>query len=259
MPRIVVLGTGTNVGKTYVTAQLARALSARQPKAVVTAIKPVESGTGATAQWDEKADPIIWLSSGQKPSGCPTTTDAGILASASTSPYFAAVHAFQFAEPISPHLAARRAGSEIDPALVVRWVQACTRSREAHRTTQTDGQHWVLIETAGATHSPLGPSLNNAALAALLEPAIWLLVAPDRLGVLHDVTTTLSALRVAGRVPDLLVLSQPHPHDSSTGTNRSELELLRLADVAGVVPVDGSVPTAVTERLIRLARDKPHN
>lgn len=247
MPRIVVLGTGTNVGKTYVTAQLARALRARQPEALVTAIKPVESGTGVTAQWDGIADPIVQ----PKPnsSGQPAT-DAETLAAASSSPSFAAVHAFQFAEPISPHLAARRADSEIDPALVVRWVEACAQSRETHRTT--DGQHWVLIETAGATHSPLGPSLNNAALAALLEPAIWLLVAPDRLGVLHDVTTTLSALRVAGRVPDLLVLSQPHPHDSSTGTNRSELELLRLAEVAGVVPVDGSFPAEVTERLINL-------
>lgn len=249
MPRIIVLGTGTDVGKTYITAQLARALGKMDPTSVVTAAKPVESGTGRTAQWNETTDPILPPGNQSGPPAC----DAEALAQASSAPPFLASHAYAFADPISPHLAAREAGVSIDPARIVHWVDACAQSRELHSDSATH-RHWLLIETAGATHSPLGPSLLNADLATLLSPAIWLLVAPDRLGVLHDVTTTLIALRLAYRQPDLILLSQPLSHDRSTGTNASELRQLGIAEVAGVVPTNGAVPASVVHRILDLAR-----
>lgn len=247
MPRIIILGTGTDVGKTYVTAQLALALRARNSSAVVTAVKPVESGTGRTAHWDDSVNPIKLLPNAIM-SG-PPACDAEALARASSPPAFIASHAYQFADPISPHLAARNSGCAIDPARIVRWTEACAHGRESQQPPST-ARPWLLIETAGATHSPLGPSLINADLALLLGPAIWVLVAPDRLGVLHDVTTTLSALNAAYRLPDLIVLSQPQAHDRSTGTNGPELSQLGIAEVSGIVPTNGAIPAPIVERIL---------
>src|SRR5690606_8031565 len=66
-------------------------------------------------------------------------------------------------------------------------------------------------------------------------PWFRVLVAPDSLGVLHDVTATLLGLQQAGARPDLLVLSRAREPDLSTGTNRRELEELifpRLGEAA---------------------------
>jgi dethiobiotin synthetase len=71
--------------------------------------------------------------------------------------------------------------------------------------------------------SPLGPKLSNLDLALALDPAIWVLVAPDRLGVLHDVLATLGAMAHLGRTPDWIVLSAPAQADASTGHNLAEL------------------------------------
>jgi hypothetical protein len=54
-------------------------------------------------------------------------------------------------------------------------------------------------------------------------------VAPDALGVLHDVRASLEAARARGRAPDELVLSAARPADQSTGTNGDELVRLGLA------------------------------
>jgi hypothetical protein len=63
------------------------------------------------------------------------------------------------------------------------------------------------------------------------------LVAPDALGVLHDVTATLRSLP---RRPDFVVLSAARPADASSGTNAQELETLEITPVLGVVPRDGN-------------------
>jgi dethiobiotin synthetase len=87
----------------------------------------------------------------------------------------------------------------------------------------------VIVETAGGVLSPLGERLTNWDLARGLEPALWLLVAPDALGVLHDVSATLEVMRGRGRLPDHLLLSAARQPDPSTGTNGAELERLGIA------------------------------
>jgi dethiobiotin synthetase len=89
-----------------------------------------------------------------------------------------------------------------------------------------------LVELAGGAFSPLGLGVTNVSLAQALEPALWLLVAPDALGVLHDVTATLRALP---RAPDALVLSGSRAPDQSTGSNARELASLAIAQVMEVV------------------------
>jgi dethiobiotin synthetase len=77
--------------------------------------------------------------------------------------------------------------------------------------------------------SPLGIRLSNFDLAMALEPALWILVATDSLGVLHDVSATCEAMAARGRTPDHLVLSQAREPDASTGSNGAELMTLGIA------------------------------
>jgi dethiobiotin synthetase len=128
---------------------------------------------------------------------------------------------------VSPHLAARQAGQVIDIDAVVCWVE----SQEAASSPDI-----TLVESAGGALSPLGAGVTNLELALALDPALWILVAPDSLGVLHDVSATLRALP---RLPDAVVLSAARAPDASSGTNARELEALKISPVLGVLSRDG--------------------
>lgn len=264
MTRIVILGTGTDVGKTYVTAHLAQALATHPKTAGVLALKPIESGVHSHPAnlLDITADRPL------QPSQVPTfprsdpESDAALLARTSSPPLQTVGHAYAFADPVSPHLAARRANVMIDVKSVANWVTNAEQPRQAlHYTTlhvaptETLGENraWTLVETAGAVFSPLTRGVTNLDLAIQLEPAIWILVAPDRLGVLHDLTVTLCALRQFGRLPDSIVLCQSAHSDPSTGTNAYELRDLEIAEIDMTVERHASIPPGYTDRLVQLA------
>lgn len=218
MERIVLLGTSTHVGKTYVGCALSRALAERGSP--VRSLKPVESG----------ADTDF--------------VDARQLAQADGSGKFDPP-LYGFRAPLSPHLAARREGREISLEAVAAW----TRERAPERG-------WCLVETAGGVLTPLGTGITNFDLARALEPAIWLLVAPDALGVLGAITSTLVALRALGRSPDLCVLSTPDEPDASTGTNADELERLKIVSVTASFPraltAERDAATRLADAVVRM-------
>ena len=89
--RVVVLGTGTDVGKTFITAGIARGLARHRS---VLALKPIESGVTAEA-----------------------TSDADVIASAAGHP--PVLSRWRFTRPVSPHLAARDAGITVQVPEVV--------------------------------------------------------------------------------------------------------------------------------------------
>lgn len=209
--RVVILGTGTDVGKSYVTARLAQGLRAH---ASVLALKPIESGVAEGA-----------------------LGDAGAIAEAAGHP--ARLSRWRFPRPVSPHLGAREQGVELDVADVAAWVA---------EQEQAAAPQVLLVETAGGAFSPLGVGMTNVDLARALEPALWLLVAPDSLGVLHDVTATLRALP---RMPDALVLSGARPPDQSSGSNAAELSRLGIAEVLEVLPPGASGAAASVDWLLR--------
>ncbi len=209
--RIVVLGTGTDVGKTYVSACLARGLAEH---VAVLALKPIESGV---------------------PVG--VAGDAGAIAAAAG--HAPALSPWRFPRPVSPHLGAREQGLSIDVAEVGAWVA------EQERTA---GARVTVVELAGGAFSPLGPGLTNVDLAQVLAPALWLLVAPDSLGVLHDVAATLRALP---RRPDAVLLSGARPVDASSGTNASELSRLGITQVLDELPPGATSCGATVEWLLR--------
>lgn len=209
--RVVILGTGTDVGKTYVTACLARGL---REHGSVLALKPVESGVGAGA-----------------------TGDAGIIADAAG--HAPLLSPWRFVRPVSPHLGAREQGAALHIAQLAAWVA----KQEAEA-----GAAVSLVELAGGAFSPLGPGLTNVDLALALRPALWLLVAPDALGVLHDVSATLRALPQA---PDAVLLSGARPPDQSTGTNAAELVALGITPVLEVVAAGAHRCRAAVDWLTR--------
>jgi dethiobiotin synthetase len=207
-PLIVVSGTGTEIGKTHVTraliAALARALrrhGVAEPR--VAGLKPVETGVVAGA-----------------------TTDASMLEQASTFHVKRFSPPYMLARAVSPHLAAAAEGVTIEVASISAYVARVRPEVDA-----------LVVELAGGLFSPLGAGISNADVARALDGKA-LLVAPDRLGVLHDVAAATRAaaaidLRIAG-----VVLVAPAVADASTGTNAREL------GVVTDVPVVASLPRA---------------
>jgi dethiobiotin synthetase len=195
--RVVVVGTGTEVGKTHVTACL---LSyARQQGWRVAAYKPI--ATGVIDLCDDAEHHAAALGSAYLP---PT---------------------FSYRRPVSPHLAAREEGRPID-------LDAIRRRGDQIAAGTED----VLIEAAGGLFSPLGETTTNVDLVKHLLPARVVLVAPDRLGVLHDLGACIGAARASGIAVSALVLSAPRAPDDSTGTNAAEVERIGLGAVAAVFP-----------------------
>jgi dethiobiotin synthetase len=195
--RLVIAGTGTEIGKTHAAVALVSAFARRGLVAV--GLKPIESG--------------IQIS-------LPDSARLALVSSRPTSP-----PPYAFVDALSPHLAARRAGITIQLDVVSSWVAA-------------HPAEVLVIETAGGVFSPLSDVLINLDLIRHLAPHSILLVAPDRLGVLHDLRACLTAMRfLAPELPTPSVLLQPPlTPDSSTGTNAPEIERLGIARVLAVFP-----------------------
>lgn len=199
---ICIVGTGTGVGKTHVAAALLRQL--RAGGALAVGWKPVESGVaegGAGRQREGEREGEDELALHQATGvHCPTL--------------------LRLREPISPHLAARRQGARIDGAAIERRLEELSA-------------RWplVVLELAGGWFSPFDDARDNADWLAALPAALrarlrLVLVAPDRLGVLHDVSAVVRAaasLRPAPLAPLAVALSAPAQGDDASGSNAAEL------------------------------------
>jgi dethiobiotin synthetase len=224
-PLVVVTGTGTGLGKTHLGLALtSRAQRPRSPGSgaqVVAAWKPIESGVvGGVAQDHEAL---------REASSFHVKQDLAL--------------AYGLAAAVSPHLAARREGVVIELAPIAERVRLL-RSRA----------DLVLVELPGGLFTPLDDRTLNVDLARTLEPTSVLLVARDRLGVLHEVLSTVRAAAAAGvRVSGVaLTTIAPTPGDASRGTNAAELERLlgiHVADIPSAAPADLAASPTV-ERLL---------
>ncbi|MEI9937017.1 MAG: dethiobiotin synthase [Pseudomonadota bacterium] len=230
--RVVVLGCGTAVGKTRLSAALLRAFAARGLPAL--GLKPIESGVERDS--DDAA---------------PTGSDAAALSRAGSVQTQMLHPLYALREAVSPHLAARAAAIQIDVKRVAHWVVQAEAS--VTPLVASDRALWSVVETAGGAFSPLAPGVANFELALALEPSIWVLVAADALGVLHDVSSTLKAMRACGREPEHVVLSVAREPDASTGSNAAELATLGIAAPSAVLARDDD--RGVNALLDRLLED----
>lgn len=197
---LVIVGTGTEVGKTFVSQRLLRKLTSVGRSCL--GLKPVETGFVN-----------------------PLGSDAQGLADAAghdvVSPYFTSRRAE------SPHRAARADGKQISASAAAAWV--------CHHRDRVLPEV-LVVETAGGLFTPLGHLEVNLDLVRALEPCVFVLVAPDRLGVLHDVRATVTAARATHRAPDVIWLNPRDPDASSLGNAH---ELQTLPDLPPVI--DGSL------------------
>ena len=218
MSAFFVTGTGTDIGKTYVSAGLLRALTAQGMKVEVS--KPVVSGFDPASP--AGSDPAELLAA----IGRPVTTEN-----------LAAVSPWQFAAPLSPPLAARLEGRRID----FRTVLDHCRARVAAGAP-------LLIEGAGGVMSPLSDESTMLDLAAGLSLPV-LLVAGSYLGTISHTLTALLALRSAGVGVLAVVVSESLDAPDLDETVRS---LIRLEPEAPVIPLRRG--EAAPARLVALAR-----
>jgi dethiobiotin synthetase len=113
------------------------------------------------------------------------------------------------ADPVAPMRAAILRGRPVDLDEIGRWVAALE---------QTHVPDTTVIETAGGLFTPLTTQHTNLDLGLALAPQGWILVARNRLGVLHDVIATVTASRVRGCSPAAVIFGagddDPPPHNA---------------------------------------------
>jgi dethiobiotin synthetase len=130
-------------------------------------------------------------------------------------------------DPVAPSVASRREGILISVESLAREA----RSREGGP---------LVLETAGGLFSPISEGATNAELVRAVAPDLHLLVAPNRLGVLHDVEAVRRACASMGLPIDLVVLTGPSRDESGT-TNASEigrrLPVVSLTDESEIEPL----------------------
>jgi dethiobiotin synthase len=148
---IGVTGTDTGVGKTRITAGLARAL--RDARVSVAALKPVASGVIP----GEDAEDAVLL-------GAAADHEPRVFAS--------------FEAAISPHRAAALEGRSVDRGELNAWIRQFPAAV-------------VLVEGAGGLRSPIGDDAGGRYFVDDLAVDALIVVAPNRLGVLNHLGMTL--------------------------------------------------------------------
>ncbi|MFE2280072.1 dethiobiotin synthase [Streptomyces sp. NPDC059454] len=209
MPVLVITGTGTEVGKTVVTAALAAtALAAGRSVAVLkaaqTGVRPDEAGD---------AEEVARLA------GAVTTAELA-----------------RYPDPLAPATAARRAGrAPVHPHEVA--------ERAAKLATEHD---LVLVEGAGGLLVRFDAAGGTLADAAALLSAPVLVVASAGLGTLN--VTELTARELRGRGLDLagvVIGSWPAEPDLASRCNLLDLPDVTGVPLLGAVPAGaGALPPA---------------
>lgn len=163
---LFVTGTDTGVGKTLVCTGLLHALAKRHGRVV--GMKPVAAGTELIKGVPANEDVLALRAA----SSCtvPPELDNPVL----------------LPDPLSPHIAAARAGVPIDIAHLVACHRALTQLADA-----------VVVEGAGGFLVPLSATETGADLARALGLPV-LLVVGLRLGCLNHALLTAEAIRARG-------------------------------------------------------------
>ncbi len=161
---IFVAGTGTDVGKTLVTAALSRALWQENIKHIP--IKPVQTGIIDVSQ----ADATLY-----------TAAQMGL----DVPEAFCGRTLYSFAMAASPHLAARAEGQELSVKQIITSLQGINSA------------HPVLLEGAGGLYVPLNATESMLdVMMALSLPVV--LVMRNTLGALNHTMLSIEALRQRG-------------------------------------------------------------
>ena len=188
---LFVTGTDTGVGKTVAAAALVHRFRGQFP---VRYWKPIQTGI-------EQDD---------------DTADVGRLAACSSDEVFAS--GVRLERPVSPHLAAKLAGTPIDIEVLVALVNA-----------EPGPARWI-VEGAGGVLVPVNEQSNMADLIARLGlPAV--VVARTALGTINHTLLTIEALRSRSILTaGVIMVGAPNPD------NRDAIERYGCIEVLGEMP-----------------------
>jgi dethiobiotin synthetase len=210
---VLVAGTGTEIGKTWLTAQLAKALRAQA--VTVSARKPAQSF--------DRGDRV---------------TDAHLLGDA-TGETAADVcpHHRWYEIPMAPPMAADALGR---PSFTIADLGA--EIGWGFPTPQVG-----LVESAGGVRSPLAHDGDTVTLAEELQPALVVLVADAGLGTINGVRLSMEALDKGAHVASIVVfLNRFDGADELHRRNRGWLADRDRFEVMTAVPeLSGRVRTAL--------------
>ncbi len=217
MRGLFVTGTDTGVGKTMVTAGLARAWS--EEGLDVGIVKPIQSGHPAT---DPEGDTMRLLAL------------SGLRARPEQ------VNLYSLKAPLAPLVAARLEDICIDPNLVLQHIRQAASGHEV-----------ILVEGAGGFLVPLAEYWTVADLAATLGLPVLIISRPG-LGTVNHTALTVMAVREAGlEVAGVVLNGWSTGTDASRHTNAALVEEFAGVKVLGMTPwLDGPVTPARLHAMI---------
>jgi len=166
MAGIFITGTDTGIGKTHVTLSLIKSL--QQQGLRVAGMKPVASGAELVNGELRNEDALL------------------IQKTAGAEPPYDLINPYCFAPPVSPHLAARQAGVEID----LQHINECYQQLAAE-------SDMVIVEGVGGWLAPLSHQHTVADLAQQLKLPVVLVVG-IRLGCLNHAALTYKEIKQSG-------------------------------------------------------------
>ena len=212
MTTAFVTATGTDIGKTFVTAGLVRHLRAAGRAA--DAVKPVVSGFDPEA-WHE-SDPAVLLAA----LGRPLTPEE-----------FDRVSPWRFKAPLSPHMAARQEGRAIDFEEVVGFCRRAMAGRGG----------FLFIEGIGGIMVPLDDHRTVLDWMSMLRIPI-VLVAGSYVGTMSHTLTSLEVLVRRNLNVAAVVISESEGSAASLADTVATLQ--RFADSIDVVGIPRLAPGA---------------
>lgn len=224
MAGVFVTGTGTDVGKTFVTAALVRHL--RDAGKAVDAYKPVVSGFDPADV--AGSDPGVLLAA---------------LGRAMSDGEIDRVAPWRFAAPLSPDLAAKAEGRSIDFNALVEFTRDVTHGRST-----------ILIEGVGGIMVPLDQTHTVLDWMSALRIPV-LVVAGSYLGTISHTLTALHVL--AHRNLDIAGVVVSESASSGAGLDDTVAAIARFAvpiEVVGVprMPAGMAAEPSVLSRIERL-------
>ncbi len=205
---IFVMGNGTGVGKTVVTAAIA--LAARSQGRTVAPLKPAQTG----------------VSPGK-------TGDAEFVASViELDEPIDRIRPYALGAPLAPAVAASLEGVSLDPRVVARAYADLTERFDL-----------VLVEAAGGALVPFSDGVDMAALAAMLDTPVVVVIRPG-LGTINHTLLTLEALHRRGlTVLGTVICGYPATPGLDVLTNPRALARLSPVPLLGVIPFDPAIDT----------------
>ena len=210
MSAVFITATGTDIGKTFVTAGLIRHVGASG--GAIGAIKPIVSGF----------DPQAWQ-----------TSDSAVLLAALGRPValveVEAISPWRFKAPLSPDLASRREGRDIVFQDV---VEFCRKSIAANRGM-------LLIEGVGGVMVPLDDRRTVLDLMSVLRIPV-VLVAGSYVGTISHTLTALEIM--ARRNLDLAAVVVSESSKSAASLEDTVATIARFADAIDLIALPRLAP-----------------